>query len=35
MGDLYYGAGTPTKGISTYPILSGQLGLLVDYEILP
>jgi hypothetical protein len=35
VGDLYYGAGTPTKGISTYPILSGQLGLLVDYEILP
>jgi len=35
VGDIYYGAGTPTKGITTYPILSGQLGLLVDYEILP
>ncbi len=35
VGDLYYGAGTPTQGITTYPILSGQLGLLVDYEILP
>lgn len=35
VGDLYYGAGTPTNGITTYPILSGQLGLLVDYEILP
>jgi hypothetical protein len=35
VGDLYYGAGTPLKGVSTYPILSGQLGLLVDYEILP
>jgi hypothetical protein len=35
VGDIYYGAGTPTKGISTYPILSGQLGLLVDYEVLP
>jgi hypothetical protein len=33
--DLYYGAGTPTRGITTYPILSGQLGLLVDYEVLP
>ena len=35
VGDVYYGAGTPTKGVTTYPILSGQLGLLVDYEILP
>jgi len=33
--DLYYGAGTPTRGITAYPILSGQLGLLVDYEVLP
>jgi hypothetical protein len=35
VGDIYYGAGTPTKGVTTYPILSGQLGLLVDYEVLP
>ena len=35
VGDVYYGAGTPTRGITTYPIISGQLGLLVDYEILP
>ena len=35
VGDIFYGAGTPVKGITTYPILSGQLGLLVDYEILP
>ncbi|MEP7125416.1 MAG: hypothetical protein ABJE95_31075 [Byssovorax sp.] len=35
VGDLFYGAGTPTNGITTYPIFSGQLGLLVDYEILP
>jgi hypothetical protein len=35
VGDVFYGAGTPVKGITTYPILSGQLGLLVDYEILP
>jgi len=33
--DIFYGAGTPRKGITTYPILSGQLGLLVDYEVLP
>jgi hypothetical protein len=35
VGDIYYGAGTPTTGVTTYPILSGQLGLLVDYEIFP
>lgn len=35
VGDIYYGAGTPLKGVTTYPILSGQLGLLVDYEVLP
>ena len=33
--DLYYGAGTYDVGIATYPILSGQLGLLIDHEILP
>jgi hypothetical protein len=33
--DVYYGAGTPDVGIATYPILSGQLGLLIDYEVLP
>lgn len=33
--DLYYGAGTYDVGIATYPILSGQLGLLVDHEFLP
>ena len=32
--DLYYGAGTYDVGIATYPILSGQLGLLVDHELL-
>ena len=35
VGDVYYGAGTLDKGVTTYPILSGQLGLLVDYELLP
>lgn len=33
--DLYYGAGTYDVGIAPYPILSGQLGLLVDHEFLP
>lgn len=35
VGDVFYGAGTPTNGVTTYPIFAGQLGLLVDYEILP
>ncbi|APR78137.1 Hypothetical protein A7982_03484 [Minicystis rosea] len=33
--DVYYGSGTYDVGIATYPILSGQLGLLVDHEFLP
>lgn len=33
--DLYYGAGTHQVAITTYPILSGQLGLLFDWEFLP
>jgi hypothetical protein len=33
--DLYYGAGTHDVGVATYPILSGQLGLLIDHELLP
>lgn len=32
--DLYYGAGTYQVGIATYPILSGQVGLLIDHELL-
>lgn len=32
--DLYYGAGTYDVGIASYPILSGQLGLLIDHELL-
>ena len=30
--DAYYGAGTHDVAVATYPILSGQLGLLVDHE---
>lgn len=33
--DLYAGAGTRQVSAAAYPILSGQLGLLVDYEVLP
>ena len=33
--DLYYGAGTHDVGVAAYPILSGQLGLLIDHELLP
>lgn len=32
--DVYYGAGTYDVGVAAYPILSGQLGLLVDHEFL-
>jgi hypothetical protein len=35
VGDLYYGAATPERGYSVIPILSGQLGFIVDYEVLP
>jgi hypothetical protein len=31
--DVYYGAGTQQVAVATYPVLSGQLGLLVDQEI--
>jgi hypothetical protein len=31
--DVYYGAGTRDVAVATYPILSGQLGLLVDQEL--
>jgi hypothetical protein len=33
--DVYYGAGTHDVAIATYPIVSGQLGLLFDQELLP
>lgn len=35
IGDIFYGAATPEREISTIPILSAQIGLMVDYEILP
>lgn len=33
--DLFYGAATLDKKYSVYPILSGQLGIIVNYEVLP
>jgi hypothetical protein len=33
--DLFYGAATRDVAYPTYPILSGQLGLVVSYEVLP
>lgn len=35
VGDVFYGAGTAEKATVTYPVLSGQLGLVVAYEVLP
>lgn len=35
VGSLYYGAGTLERSVSTIPVLSGQLGLFIDYELLP
>ena len=35
VGSLYYGAGTADRSVTTIPLLSLQLGLFVDYEVLP
>lgn len=35
VGDLIYGAGTTDVKTASYPILSGQLGFVLDYEVLP
>jgi hypothetical protein len=35
VGDLYYGAATQERAASAIPVLSLQLGVLVDYEVLP
>lgn len=35
IGGLYYGAGTFEVATAVYPILSGQIGVIVDYEVLP
>jgi len=35
VGDVFYGTGTREVATATYPVLSGQLGLLGTYEVLP
>jgi hypothetical protein len=35
IGDIFYGAGTTDVKYGVYPVLSGQLGLLIDHEVLP
>lgn len=35
VGDVFYGAGTREVAIPAYPILAGQIGLVVAYEALP
>ena len=35
VGDVFYGAGTREKAVTTYPVLSGQAGLVLAYEVLP
>ena len=35
VGSVYYGAGTLDHSVTTIPVLSGELGLFFDYEVLP
>ena len=35
VGDVFYGVGTREKATTTYPVLSGQLGFVIAYEVLP
>jgi hypothetical protein len=35
VGDIFYGAGTRETAVPAYPMLSGQLGIVVAYEVLP
>jgi hypothetical protein len=35
IGNLFYGAATKETGYPVYPVLSLQLGLLLDQEVLP
>ena len=35
VGDVFYGAGTREQAVTTYPLLSGQLGLVFAYEVFP
>jgi hypothetical protein len=35
IGNVFYGAGTTEVRYGVYPVLSGQLGLMIDHEVLP
>jgi hypothetical protein len=35
IGSLFYGAATQDRPVTTIPMLSAQLGLFIDYEVLP
>lgn len=35
VGDVFYGAATEQKPITTIPVLSFQVGAVIDYEVLP
>jgi hypothetical protein len=35
VGDVFYGAGTRDVATPAYPVLSGQLGVIVSYEVFP
>jgi hypothetical protein len=35
IGDVFYGEGTRERSVATYPILSGQLGFVGTFEVLP
>ncbi len=35
VGSLFYGAATEARSVTTIPVVSLQLGVLVDYEVLP
>jgi hypothetical protein len=35
VGDVFYGTGTREVRTATYPVLSGQLGIVGTYEVLP
>jgi hypothetical protein len=35
VGGLFYGAATREVAYPAYPIVSGQAGLVVSYEVLP
>jgi hypothetical protein len=34
VGSVYYGAGTPDRSVTTIPVLSAEVGVFFDYEVL-